>query len=155
MATKNAQKSKEMTLLSEKVDLNSETDSAHRPTTISGLLANRPLIICILYLCTYFTGFSCAVGVVLAYVFKNGPTEDWEVSQYLYLIRTFWILVVAIVTALTGGIVLTALTESIIFAVLFGLLFFAVLIQVAARMVYAMLYAAQQKPMPQPTTFLV
>lgn len=122
------------------------------------LLANRPFIICVLYLCTYFTFFSCVVGVVLAHVFVEGKTEDWERSQFQYLIRTFWIMVGAFIIAVfcAIAILLSKGDDGGIFGVLLSaLIAFGVMILAAARTIHAMLNAVRQKPMPRPRTFLI
>lgn len=122
------------------------------------LLANRPFIICVLYLCTYFTFFSCVVGVVLAHVFITGQSEDWERSQFQYLIRTFWMMIGAFLIAAFSGIsiLISQGEESFLFsAFVVGLIAFAVLILAAARTVYAMLNAVRNKPMPKPRTLLL
>lgn len=129
-----------------------------RGWSAADLLANRPFIICVLYLCTYFTFFSCIVGVVLAHVFVEGKNEDWERSQFQYLIRTFWIMVGAFVIAVfcAIAILISKGDDGGIFGVLLaGLIAFGVLILAAARTVYAMLNAVRQKPMPRPRTLLI
>ncbi len=131
------------------------SENPGRPSTFSELLANRPFIISVLYLATYFTGFSCVVGVVLAYLFKSGQTEDWEESHYDYHIRTFWILVASAFASLTGGIAVAALAENVALAVIFALLFMATLILIAARTVLAMINAVRGKAMTNPRTLLL
>ena len=122
------------------------------------LLANRPFIICVLYLCTWFTLFSCVVGVVLAHVFVDGKTEEWERSQFQYLIRTFWMMVGSCLVAVFCGLAILIQNgeDGGIWGVLLaGIIAFAVLILAAARTVYAMLNAVRQKPMPRPRTLLI
>jgi uncharacterized membrane protein len=132
-----------------------QPNTPRRADTFGELLANRPFIICALYFGTYFTGFSCVAGAVLAHLFKGGQAEEWEESHYVYLIRTFWILFTTALIALTGGIALAAIAESIWVAVLFGLLFFTVLIFGTARTAYSMINAVRHQPMPRPRTFLI
>ncbi|MFU7528905.1 hypothetical protein [Qipengyuania sp. ASV99] len=122
------------------------------------LLANRPFIICALYLCTYFTFFSCVVGVVLAHVFVEGRCEEWERSQFQYLIRTFWMMIGAFLIAIFCGIsiLISHGEEGFLFgALVAGAIAFGVLILAAARTVYAMLNAVRHKPMPKPRTLLL
>ena len=52
------------------------------------LLANRPFILCALYLCTYVFGVTFIIGVVLAYVFREGRAKEWELSHFTYLSRS-------------------------------------------------------------------
>lgn len=122
------------------------------------LLANRPFVICVLYLCTYFTVFSCVVGVVLAYVFYDSKSEEWERSQFQYLIRTFWIMVGSFVIAVFCGLaVLISKGDDggIVGVLLIALMAFAAFILAAARTVYAMLNAVRHKPMPRPRTLMI
>jgi uncharacterized membrane protein len=51
---------------------------------------NRPIVVSLLLLLTYFTGFSALVGVVVAYVWRK-DAEPWEASHHTYLIRSFWL----------------------------------------------------------------
>ncbi|WP_299192432.1 hypothetical protein [uncultured Erythrobacter sp.] len=125
------------------------------PWNATNLLANRPFIICVLYLCSYFTGISAIVGVVLAHVFIEGAKEEWEHTQFQYLIRTFWMLVGSWMVALIGGIVVAIQTDGGAGIIAGALLAFATLILASARTVYAMINAVRQKPMPRPRTLLI
>ena len=57
----------------------------------SGFEFNNPTIISLLYLASFITGITAIVGVVLAFVWRDEPKADWEISHYQYLINTFWI----------------------------------------------------------------
>ena len=59
--------------------------------TNSGFDFNQPTIISLLFLGSYFTGFSGLVGIVLAHVWQGDNSEEWAASHFTYLIRTFWI----------------------------------------------------------------
>ena len=129
--------------------------STEQSWTATNLLANRPFIVSVLYVATYFTGFSVIVGVVLAYVFASGKTEEWERNQFTYLIWTFWMLAGGLVLAILGAIVLSDMAETSVAIVPFALLVFAIFILTAARTIYAMVNAVRQKPMPRARTLLI
>lgn len=119
------------------------------------LLANWPFVISVLYLCSYFTGISAIIGVVLAHVFVTRENEEWEHTQYLYLIRTFWTLIGSWMVALIGGIVIGIQTEPVAGLAL-GVLFAIVALVVSSvRTINSMIYAVRQKPMPRPRTLLI
>ena len=52
---------------------------------------NRPTVVALFYLATYFTVFSGVIGVVLAYIWRSERHAAWEAAHYPYLIRTFWL----------------------------------------------------------------
>ncbi len=115
-------------------------------------MANRPLIVAVLYLGTFFTGVSGLVGIVLAYVFRSGPNEDWERTHFAYLIKTFWIFAAAFALAFVAVIFVVA--EAPVGGFL-ALPAAALGILAGARSVLAMINAAQQKPMPKPNSWLL
>lgn len=127
----------------------------HAGWSASNLFANRPFVVSVLFLASYFFVFTAVVGVVLAHVFRAGQAEEWERSLFIYLIRTFWLLIGTLAICLVGGIVLGAMTESIVGIVPFVLLAGAALLQSAARTIYAMLNSVRQTPMQRPRTWLV
>lgn len=62
------------------------------PPSGSGVTFQRPVVVAMLYLLNFFTGFSAIAGVVLAYIWrKDGEAQAWEQGHYTYLIRTFWV----------------------------------------------------------------
>ncbi len=116
-----------------------------------GILANRPFVVCLLYLATYFTGIGCVVGVVLAYIFRSGAALDWEASHYTYLIATFWILAIGLLLPLSA--ILLMLNDYKWAAVVF-VPFLAILVLVSVRTVLSLVNAVLEKPMPRPKTLL-
>lgn len=129
-----------------------------RPWNGTDLLANRPFIITLLYLATWFTGFSAIVGVVLAYVFKTGPSEEWEQTHFTYLINTFWLLLgVPILSLMIVLMVAAMLPEGIAIVVAIPLVFAALITFVlsGARTIVSMIHAVRGKPMPKPRTLLL
>jgi uncharacterized membrane protein len=112
-------------------------------TTAAGFDFNQPTILSLLYISAFLLGITGLVAVVLAYVWKDQPHAEWEVSHYRYHIRTFWLWLI-------GGVIGVVLT---IFLVgLFVLLAVAVLVVV--RSVLSLIKAQAHEPMPNPDTWL-
>jgi len=104
---------------------------------------HQPTIVALLYLSSFALGVTAIVGVVLAYVWKDQPHADWEVSHYRYLIRTFWI-------ALIGSAI-----SMLLLIILVGfLLWIAVAVLVVVRSVLSLINAQKHEPMPNPETWL-
>jgi len=114
-----------------------------RPMDAGTFDFNRPTVISLLYLCSFFTGITALVGVVLAYVWRGETHEPWETTHYRYLIRTFWL-------GLLGGIAGAILT-----LVLIGFLILpAVVVLVVVRCVLSLVNAQKRQPMPNADTWL-
>ncbi len=112
-------------------------------STASQFDLNQPTIISLLYLSSFVFGVTSIVGVVLAYVWKSEPKEEWEVSHYQYLINTFWI-------GLVGSFI-----SVLLMLVLVGfLLIIGVAVLVAVRCVFSLINAQKREPMPNPGTLL-
>lgn len=105
---------------------------------------NRPTIIGLLYAGSFFTGISGIIGLVLAYVWKGEAHQPWEATHYTYLIRTFWL---GLIAAFLG---IVTLIIGIGFLVLM-----AVGIWSLVRTVLSLVKAQQRAPMPDPLTFWV
>ena len=105
---------------------------------------NRPTIISLLYLAACVLGVTGLIGLVLAYVWKGEPHEDWEDSHYTYLIRTFWIGLLGIVVSMVLMLVLIGF-----------LLAVAVGVWVLVRSVMSLVNAQKRQPMPDPGTWLI
>ncbi len=121
------------------------TPEPHRnqpPTTGSGFDANKPTIVSLLYLTSFITGgITSLVGIVLAHIWSGEDHVPWMTSHYAYLIRTFWIALLASL----GAMVLSF--------VLIGFLLFPVIaIWVGVRSVLSLIKAQRQEPMPNPET---
>lgn len=118
-----------------------DRNSADQPATAFEF--NRPTIIALLYLASFVTGITAVIGVVLAHLWAGEPAQDWERSHYRYLIRTFWLALVAGVV----GVVLTIVLVG--FAILF-----AVTVWVAVRSVVSLVKAQKREPIADPATLL-
>lgn len=109
----------------------------------SGFDFNQPTIVSLLYISAFVLGVTGIVAVVLAYVWKDQPQADWEVSHYRYHIRTFWLWLI-------GGVV-----GLILMIVVIGLfVWLAVAVLVVVRSILALIKAQAHEPMPNPDTWL-
>lgn len=113
------------------------------PANPGGFDMNRPTIISLLYLSSFFVGVTGIAGVVLAYVWKGEPQGDWERSHYSYLIRTFWI---GLIGSVVGVLLLIVVIGFLILLATMGL--------VVARSVLSLIRAQKREPMPNPDTWL-
>jgi uncharacterized membrane protein len=117
------------------------------PPVQSGFVFNRPTIIALLFLASPLSGVTALIGVVLAYVWRNETHEAWEDSHYIYLIRTFWMFLIAS----CGGVMLIL---TLILSPLGFLLITAVLVLALVRSVLVLVNAQKAAPMPNPETLL-
>lgn len=116
---------------------------AGTPAASGSFDLNQPTILSLLYISSFLLGVTALVAVVLAYVWKDQPHAEWEVSHYRYHIRTFWL-------ALIGSII-----SFILLIVLVGfLLWLAVAVLVVVRSILSLINAQKQQPMPNPDTWL-
>jgi uncharacterized membrane protein len=76
-------------------------------------MSNRPLIVGLLFLGTYFAPFLILIGLPLAYVFRQRPEEDWEQSHFQFLIRTFWLALLFLLMAVAVGFGIALLIEQL------------------------------------------
>lgn len=114
-----------------------------QPAPVAGFSFNRPTVVSLLYLASCVLMVSGIVGLVLAYVWRNEPHEEWESSHYTYLVRTFWL-------GLAGAVV-----SALLMLVLIGfILIFAVGVWVIVRCVLSLVNAQKRQPMPNPETWL-
>lgn len=110
-----------------------------------GFEFNNPTVISLLYLASWVTGgLTGIVGVVLAFVWRNEPRADWEISHYQYHINSFWIALIGTV----AGILL-------MIVVIGFLLILAAAILVIVRSVLSLLNAQKHMPMPNPHSWTI
>jgi uncharacterized membrane protein len=120
------------------------SDESNRPAMTppsGGFEFNRPTIIGLLYAGSYITGVSGLIGLVLAYVWRGEAHEPWEATHYTYLIRTFWIGLIA------GVIGFITLIIGIGFLILL-----AVGVWTLVRIVLSLINAQKRAPMADPQT---
>lgn len=100
-------------------------------------------IVYYLYLASLVVGITAIVGVIMAYVSKNGAA-DWVKTHYRFQIRTFWI-------GLAFGLV-----SVLLYIVIIGyLLSVGVVIWFIFRCVKGLTYLEKKQPYPNPETWLV
>lgn len=133
--------------------------SEDRGQGMNEALGNRPLIVGIVMLASFFMPVLVIVGVVLAYVFRRDPAEEWEASHYQYLVRSFWIACgIAVVFGLIGlGLINSTADQSGLAGVIFLLGIIgagAVMVFFAVRVVMSIIRAAARQPMLRPTALL-
>lgn len=141
-------------------------DREHTPRPDGTFELNRPTLVALLYLGTYFTGITAFVGVVLAYVWRRDAAE-WEATHYRYLIRTFWIalLVAAIGCGMLSSIIWMigdrpgpsgggALLVIVAFVLATPVLL-ADAVWIGVRCVLSIVNAMQKRPMPRPGAWLI
>ncbi|GAD48682.1 hypothetical protein NT2_04_00930 [Caenibius tardaugens NBRC 16725] len=122
----------------------STQNTSAQPPVTTAFAFNHPTIISLLYLSSCVLFVTGLIGLVLAYVWKGEPHEEWETSHYAYLIRTFWI-------GLIGSFV-----GVLLMIVLIGfLVLLAVAVIVVVRCVLSLVNAQKQQPMPNPDTWLI
>lgn len=121
-------------------------DPAQRPEitpAAGGFEFNRPTIVGLLYAGSYITGISGIIGLVLAYVWRSEPNQPWESTHYTYLIRTFWLSIVAVVI----GVITLIVGIGFIILGLIG-------IWALIRIVLSLVNAQKRQPMPNPESLL-
>ncbi|HOA48444.1 MAG TPA: hypothetical protein PKJ55_03340 [Novosphingobium sp.] len=111
------------------------------PPPSGGFDMNRPTIISLLYLSSFILGVTALIGVILAFVWKGEPHEDWEETHYQYLINTFWIGLVGTIVGIVTMIVLVGF-----------LVLLATVALCVVRSVLSLLKAQKREPMPNPGT---
>lgn len=111
------------------------------PATSGGFDMNRPTIISLLYLSSFILGVTALIGVILAFVWKGEPHEDWEATHYQYLINTFWIGLVGTIVGIVTMIVLVGF-----------LVLLATMALCIVRSVLSLIKAQKREAMPNPGT---
>ena len=107
---------------------------------------NQPTVVALLYLVSIVTGLSMLIGLILAYVWKDDDSGNWENSHFRFHIRSFWI------GLLLGGlfVIPTILTLGLAGFILYPLL----VVWLAIRSLKAMLAAQRRQPLVDAGTWL-
>ena len=117
-----------------------------------------PVVVYVLFLLGFLTGFlSTVVGLIMAYVLR-ADAGSMARSHYTFLIRTFWISLIASVVAgfvMTVGIVLSFILIGIPFVLLAGLAFTAITLWFVVRCVVGLVRAVQDEAYPAPRSWIV
>lgn len=114
-----------------------------QPPASAGFDGNQPTIISLLYISAIVFGLTGLVAMILAYVWKDQPKAEWEVSHYQYHIRTFWIWLVEVVV----GVITVFIGIGL-------LILFAAWVHVLVRAIMALIKAQAHEPMPNPESLL-
>jgi uncharacterized membrane protein len=113
------------------------------PAATPGFDGNQPTIISLLYISSIVFGLTGLVAMILAYVWKDKPQAEWEVSHYQYHIRTFWIWLVEVVIGVITSFILIGI-----------FILIAAWIHVLVRGIMSLIKAQAREPMPNPETLL-
>jgi uncharacterized membrane protein len=115
-----------------------------------------PIIIYVLYILGFFGLITIFIGVIMAYVLKDGAGQR-ALSHYIFQIRTFWIgLALSIVPILIAVIGLPLLLILVGFKLLAlsGALLGLIGVWAAIRSVVGLAYIGRGEPHPRPRTWL-
>jgi uncharacterized membrane protein len=116
-----------------------------------------PIVAYALYLAGTVTALTPMIGVIIAHA--NRDNASWFVrSHYQFLIRTFWITVLALLAgcvAMAVGAVLAIILIGIPIMAVAGLFMALAGIWFVVRSVVGLVYAVQNQPYPNPVTWLV
>ncbi len=88
------------------------SEREQRPSWLADTLGNRPFVVSVLYLSCFFLPLMLVVAVPLAFIFRRGPSEEWETSHYRYLTRTFWLAFGCATIVLVLGLTAISMMES-------------------------------------------
>lgn len=112
-------------------------------TPATGFDFNRPTIVALLYLSSFFVGITGIIGLILAYVWQGETRGTWEESHLRFHIRTFWLALLGCAIAIVLMLVLIGFIALL-----------AVGLWALIRTVIALLAAQKRQPIPDPTVLL-
>lgn len=112
-------------------------------TPATGFDFNRPTIVALLYLASFFLGITVIIGLILAYIWQGETRGTWEESHLRFHIRTFWF-------GLLGCVIAVVL----MLVVIGFLALLAVGLWMLIRTVIALVAAQKREPIADPATFL-
>ena len=104
---------------------------------------NNVRLVYILYLVSFVIGITCIVGLVFAYM-NRSKAAPWLQTHYTYLIRTFWIGVLAFFISLVLTIILVGIP-----------LMIAIAVWVIVRCVIGLQKVSRNEPIEDPETWLI
>ena len=113
------------------------------PPSASANLGNMANIVYILYIVGLFVGLTALVGVVIAYINRDGA-PGWVQTHYSFQIRTFWIGLLILVI----GSILTLILVG--WLVLLGWVLWLII-----RVVKGMKYLGEGRAIPNPDTWTI
>ncbi len=115
-----------------------------------------PIVCYALYLAAFITGITAVIGVVLAYM-QQGTAGPIMRTHYTFLIRPFWIgLVAAIATAVLFGVgaLLSIILIGIPILIVAGLICALLTVWYAVRCIAGLVYLSRGEPYPRPYAVL-
>jgi uncharacterized membrane protein len=115
-----------------------------------------PVITYVLYLIGLTHGLTILIGVIIAYVARDGAGPVAR-SHYDFLIRTFWPALIGVLVAGAAMVVGVVLSLVLIgFPILFaaGALFLAIWVWVMVRCIVGLIYLSRGEAHPRPATWL-
>ena len=115
-----------------------------------------PIIIYVLYILGFFGLVTIVIGVVMAYVLKDGAGQR-ALSHYIFQIRTFWIGIVFSMVALLVaaiGVPLTLVLIGFKLLALAGAMLGLIGVWAAIRSVIGLIYIGRGEAHPRPRTWL-
>lgn len=134
------------------------TEGHNGTNWLSDLMSNRPFIVGLLFLGTYFVPILVLIAVPLTFVFRNRPEEEWEESHFDYLLRTA--LIAVLITLVFGLVVFTTLLafgdfeDSGLFVVSIGLVGAGLIFALCGvRILISLMKSASRVPMKKPKTW--
>lgn len=104
---------------------------------------NNVRLVYILYLLSFVVGITGIVGLVFAYM-NRGKAAPWLQSHYTFLIRTFWIGLLASIVAFLLALVLIGFV-----------LMFAIAVWVIVRCAIGLQKVSRNEPIEKPETWLI
>lgn len=115
----------------------------------NGFVFNQPSAVVLLYLGGFlFAGVPTVCGVVMAYLWRREPGSPWALTHHIYMIRTFWLAVLALVLGLGLSVVWIGPVSVGVVILAFGGL------QMIARCIASLNRAQKSVAMPAPRTLL-
>jgi uncharacterized membrane protein len=101
------------------------------------------IIVHALYLASVVLGVTSLIGLVMAYVKRDGA-QDWAAGHYQYAIRTFWL-----------GLLYTTVSAVLVFVFIGIPLLFGVYIWFIVRSVIPLVKATNREPIDNPTSWWI
>lgn len=134
------------------------TEGHNGSNWLADLMSNRPFIVGSLFLGSYFVPVLILIAVPLAFVFKNRPEEEWEVSHFDYLLRTA--LIAVLIVLAFGTVALATLfaigdfEDAIVFLVVIGMLGAGLVFALCGiRILISLMKSASRIPIKEPKTW--
>ncbi len=117
-------------------------DPVQSAVTSTGDNMDGPKLVYILYFIGFVVGITALAGLIVAYL-KRGEAGPNATTHFTFQIRTFWIgLLFSFIGAITSMIVIGVI------------ILFATVVWALIRLIKGFMLASDDKPIPDPTTWL-